>query len=55
LRPHCEACSGVKGRESIEIDHPAGEEILCGVPHRISYGAPGTMRRGIRAGSGYAC
>ncbi len=27
LRPHCEACSGVKGRESIEIDHPAGEEI----------------------------
>ena len=22
LRPHCEACSGVKGRESIEIDHP---------------------------------
>jgi transposase len=27
LRPHCEACSGVKGRESIEIDHPAGDEI----------------------------
>ncbi len=27
LRPRCEACSGVKGRESIEIDHPAGEEI----------------------------
>jgi transposase len=27
LRPHCEACSGVKGRETIEIDHPAGEEI----------------------------
>ena len=27
LRPHCEACSGVKGRESIEIDHLAGEEI----------------------------
>ncbi|MGO9299759.1 MAG: Mu transposase domain-containing protein [Acidimicrobiales bacterium] len=27
LRPHCEACTGVKGRESIEIDHPAGEEI----------------------------
>ena len=26
LRPHCEACSGVKGRETIEIDHPAGEE-----------------------------
>jgi hypothetical protein len=27
LRPHCEACSGVKGRETIEIDHPSGEEI----------------------------
>ncbi|MGH9018312.1 MAG: Mu transposase domain-containing protein [Acidimicrobiales bacterium] len=27
LRPHCEACAGVKGRATIEIDHPAGEEI----------------------------
>lgn len=27
LRPHCEACKGVKGRDTIEIDHPAGEEI----------------------------
>lgn len=27
LRPHCEACDGVKGRETIEIDHPPGEEI----------------------------
>jgi hypothetical protein len=27
LRPHCEACTGVKGRATIEIDHPAGEEI----------------------------
>jgi transposase len=27
LRPHCEACRGVKGRDTIEIDHPAGEEI----------------------------
>ncbi|GAC1355923.1 MAG: hypothetical protein NVSMB4_16850 [Acidimicrobiales bacterium] len=27
LRPHCEACAGVKGRETLEIDHPAGEEI----------------------------
>ena len=26
-RPHCEACSGVKGRDTIEIDHPPGEEI----------------------------
>jgi transposase len=27
LRPHCEACSGVKGRATIEIDHPPAEEI----------------------------
>jgi transposase len=27
LRPHCEACRGVKGRDTIEIDHPVGEEI----------------------------
>jgi transposase len=27
LRPHCEACRGVVGRDTIEIDHPPGEEI----------------------------
>jgi len=27
LRPHCEACSGVKGRATVMIDHPPGEEI----------------------------
>ena len=27
LRPHCEACHDVKGRDTIEIDHPPGEEI----------------------------
>lgn len=27
LRPHCEACSGVKGRDYADIEHPAGEEI----------------------------
>lgn len=27
LRPHCEACSGVSGRATIEIAHPAGAEI----------------------------
>ena len=27
LRPHCEACAGVKGRATIEIVHPAGHEI----------------------------
>ncbi|WP_276961029.1 hypothetical protein [Ferrimicrobium acidiphilum] len=27
LRPHCEACNGVKGRDTTEIAHPPGEEI----------------------------
>ena len=27
LRPHCEPCAGVSGRQTIEIPHPAGEEI----------------------------
>jgi transposase len=27
LRPHCEACAGVVGRDTIDIDHPSGEEI----------------------------
>ena len=26
LRPHCEACAGVKGRDTIEIAHPPGAE-----------------------------
>jgi len=27
LRPHCEACCGVKGRPTVDIEHPPGEEI----------------------------
>lgn len=27
LRPHCEACDGVRTRDTIEIAHPPGEEI----------------------------
>src|SRR5438105_11020111 len=27
LRPHCEACAGVSGREYTEIEHPPGAEI----------------------------
>jgi len=27
LRPHCEACAGVKGRETIEVPHPPGAEV----------------------------
>lgn len=26
LRPHCEACAGVKGRDTIDIPHPPGAE-----------------------------
>lgn len=31
LRPHCEACAGVKGRAYIEIGHPPGEEVAVGL------------------------
>jgi transposase len=27
LRPHCEACAGVSGRATIQIDHPPGAEL----------------------------
>jgi len=27
LRPHCEACEGVKGRATADIDHPPGAEV----------------------------
>lgn len=27
LRPHCEACAGVKGRAHVDIEHVAGDEI----------------------------
>jgi hypothetical protein len=27
LRPYCEACSGVKGRATVIIGHPFGEEV----------------------------
>jgi len=27
LRPHCEPCHGVRGRLTIEIEHPPGEEV----------------------------
>ena len=50
LRPHCEACTGVKGRESVEIDHPSGEEIQWDWAERrsapwgaTSYGLLGTL------------
>ena len=50
LRPHCEACAGVRGRETVEIDHPAGEEIQWDWAERrrapwgaTSYGLLGTL------------
>ena len=27
LRPHCEACAGVKGRAHVDIEHPPGVEV----------------------------
>jgi hypothetical protein len=27
LRPHCQACSGVRGQPTIQIDHPPGAEL----------------------------
>jgi transposase len=50
LRPHCEACAGVRGRETVEIDHPAGDEIQWDWAERrgapwgaTSYGLLGTL------------
>ena len=37
LRPHCEACSAAKGRAVAIIEHPPGEETLCGTLHKTSY------------------
>src|SRR5688500_5438062 len=45
LRPRCEACAAVKTRDRSVIEHPAGEETLCGIPHKVSYAEPGNMRR----------
>ena len=45
LRPRCEGCRRGGRQPTIEIEHPPGEEILCGSPHRISYAALGNMRR----------
>lgn len=50
LRPHCEACAGVKGRETVEIEHPPGAEIQWDWAERrrapwgsTSYGLLGTL------------
>jgi hypothetical protein len=46
LRARLEACAGTRGRVTLEIAHPPGEEARCGVPHRASYyAAAGNMGR----------
>ena len=45
LRPGCVACASGAHREAAIIDHPAGEETICGIPHMVSYEEPGNMRR----------
>ena len=50
LRPHCEPCQSSTGRATVDIEHPPGEEALCGTPHRASYVATTIMRRRARTG-----
>ncbi len=48
LRPRCEQCAAAgTPAEFTVIDHPAGEETLCGKQHRRSYAARVIMRRGL--------
>ncbi|HEY3087500.1 MAG TPA: helix-turn-helix domain-containing protein [Jatrophihabitantaceae bacterium] len=49
LRPACEPCRPATGRPVGIIDHPPGAETLCGTPHKVSYAAPGNMRRPQRS------
>jgi transposase len=54
LRPPCLACAGVKGRETVELDHPPGEELqldwleLGPTP----WGEPGLLLVGVLPASG---
>ncbi len=53
LRPHCEACAGVKGREYIEIAHPPGEELQWDWFHRRApWGCTANVLLGTLAHSG---
>jgi hypothetical protein len=54
LRPHCEPCAASRGRDHAVIAHAAGEETLCGTPHKVSYAVPGNMRREPFSGRGIA-
>ena len=44
LRPRCAACAAARSKDRSVIDHPPGEEVLCGMPHNTSYEEPGNMR-----------
>ncbi len=53
LRPHCEACAGAVGRETIEIEHPPGEEIQWDWFHRRApWGGTANVLLGSLAHSG---
>jgi hypothetical protein len=54
LRPHCEACAGVKGRDHADIEHPAGEEIQWDWFERRKspYGGTGYVLLGTLSHSG---
>jgi hypothetical protein len=54
LRPPCEQCRAAKGRAVTIIEHPAGEETLCGFPHSNSYVAAANMRHEARRVSAVA-
>jgi transposase len=52
LRPHCEACAGVSGRATIQIQHPPGAELQWDWFERrrapwgaTAYGLLGTLPR----------
>jgi transposase len=54
LRPHCEACSGVKGRATIEIVHDPGDETqwdYLELPE-TPWGSPAWVLVGVLAHSG---
>jgi len=54
LRPHCEACSGVKGRAHVDIEHPPGEEVQWDwlELHETPWGEPTYLLVGALSHSG---
>ncbi|HZT66313.1 MAG TPA: hypothetical protein VFA11_11045 [Acidimicrobiales bacterium] len=54
LRPHCEACAGVAGRDTIDIPHPPGAEIQWDwfERHRAPWGGVANVLLGTLPASG---